>query len=109
MQSSVPAACELPTLAEVEKGTGARVAKAAGCDQASDVAGCLRTKSVEEIVSAVPGTFGIFPRIYGPKVAGKINRAQPIKLIAATRHHTRPAIVGGAAAETIQFVNAAGP
>jgi hypothetical protein len=109
MQSSVPAACELQTLAEVERGTGARVVKAAGCDQAGDVAGCLRTKSVEEIVSAVPGTFGIFPRIYGPNVDGHVFPDQPIKLIAAKRHHAMPAIVGGTADETIQFVNAAGP
>ena len=74
MQSSVPAACELQTLAEVERGTGARVVKAAGCDQAGDVAGCLRTKSVEEIVSAVPGTFGIFPRIYGRMSTGTFSR-----------------------------------
>ena len=109
MQSSVPAACELQTLAEVERGTGARVVKAAGCDQAGDVAGCLRTKSVEEIVSAVPGTFGIFPRIYGPNVDGHVFPDQPIKLIAAKRHHAMPAIVGGTADETIEFVNAAGP
>jgi para-nitrobenzyl esterase len=109
MQSSVPAACELQTLAEVERGTGARVVKAAGCDQAGDVAGCLRTKSVEEIVSAVPGTFGIFPRIYGPNVDGHVFPDQPIKLIAAKRHHAMPAIVGGTADETMQFVNAAGP
>src|SRR3954471_8895984 len=109
MQSSVPAACELQTLAEVERGPGARVVKAAGCDQAGDVAGCLRTKSVEEIVSAVPGTFGIFPRIYGPNVDGHVFPDQPIKLIAAKRHHAMPAIVGGTANETIQFVNAAGP
>ena len=101
MQSSVPAACELQTLAEVERGTGARVVKAAGCDQAGDVAGCLRTKSVEEIVSAVPGTFGIFPRIYGPNVDGHVFPDQPIKLIAAKRHHAMPAIVGGTADETI--------
>jgi para-nitrobenzyl esterase len=109
MQSSVPAACELQTLAEVEKGTGARVAKAAGCDQAGDVAGCLRGKSVEEIVSAVPGTFGVFPRIYGPNVDGHVFPDQPIKRIAARQHHAMPVIIGSDADETMQFVNAAGP
>src|SRR4029077_4796043 len=57
MQSSVPSGCEIQTLADAEPGTGVRVAKALGCEGAADVAACLRGKSVEEVVAAVPGTF----------------------------------------------------
>jgi para-nitrobenzyl esterase len=67
MQSSVPSGCEIQTLDDARKGTGARVATAVGCNTATDVAGCLRGKSVVDIVSAVPGTFTVLPRIYGPE------------------------------------------
>jgi para-nitrobenzyl esterase len=35
MESSVPAGCEIQTLADAEKGTGERVTKALGCDGAA--------------------------------------------------------------------------
>src|SRR5262249_30410724 len=57
MESSVPAGCEIKTLAEDENDTGQRVARAAGCDTAPDVAACLRGKSVTELVKAGPGHF----------------------------------------------------
>jgi para-nitrobenzyl esterase len=109
MQSSVPTGCEIPTLADMEKTTGARVVKAIGCEGASNVAACLRGKSVEEVVRAVPGTFGVFPRIYGPNVDGKVFTDQPLKLIAARHHQAMPIIIGNTSLETMGFVNAAGP
>jgi para-nitrobenzyl esterase len=72
MQSSVPMGCEIQTLDDARKGTGARVATAAGCNTARDIAACLRSKSVVDIVSAVPGTFTVLPRLYGPNVDGHI-------------------------------------
>jgi hypothetical protein len=44
MQSSVPMGCEIQTLDDARKGTGARVATAAGCSTAADIAACLRGK-----------------------------------------------------------------
>ena len=71
MQSSVPMGCEIQTLKDAQEGTGRRVAKAVGCD-AGDVVACLRGKSVAELVAAVPGTFTVLPRLYGPNVDGHI-------------------------------------
>ena len=100
MQSSVPAGCEIKTLAEDENDTGRRVAKAAGCDTAPDIAACLRGKSATEIVKAVPGAFSVFARIYGPNMDGHVFPEQPIKTIAAQRHPAMPIIIGGTSRET---------
>jgi para-nitrobenzyl esterase len=109
MQSSVPIGCEIQTLADAERGTGAKVTSAAGCDTGPDIATCLRGKSTDDIVSAVPGTFGVFPRLYGPNVDGHVFPDQPLKLIAARKHDAMPVIIGNTSNETMQFVNAAGP
>src|SRR5947209_1861953 len=80
MQSSVPMGCEIQTLHDARNGTGAKVAKSTGCDnKESDVAACLRGKSVAELVPAVPGTFTVLPRLYGPNVDGTIFPEQPLK------------------------------
>ena len=81
MQSSVPMGCEIQTMADAKAGTGRKVATAMGCDTAADVAACLRAKSVTDIVSALPGTFTVLPRLYGPNVDGQIFPGQPLKLI----------------------------
>ena len=106
MQSSVPAGCEIKTLAEDENETGQRVAKAAGCDTAVDTAACLRGKRTTEIVKAVPGTFSVFPRVYGPNMDGHVFPEQPIKIIAAQRHPAMPMIIGNTARETWGWSNA---
>jgi para-nitrobenzyl esterase len=109
MQSSVPTGCEMQTLAEAEQGTGRRVVQAVGCDGAADTAACLRSKSVKDIVEAVPGTFGVLPRIYGPNVDGHVFPAQPLAMIARGDYAAMPVIVGSSTQETMQFVNAVGP
>ena len=100
MQSSVPAACEIKTLAEDENGTGQRVAKAVGCDSAADVAACLRGKSTTDIVKAVPGSTSVLPRVYGPNMDGHVFPEQPIKIIAERRHPAMPIIIGTTSRET---------
>lgn len=109
MQSSVPVGCEIQTLADAQKGTGTRMAKALGCDTASDVAACLRGKSITELVAAIPGTFGVLPRVYGPNADGHIFPDQPLKLIAARKHHAIPVIIGTTSEETMPWANSAGP
>jgi para-nitrobenzyl esterase len=109
MQSSVPTSCELQTLADAQQRTGTRVAAAAGCTNASDVAACLRAKSVEEIVGAVPGGTNIHARVYGPNVDGHVFPEQPAKLIAARRYKPLPVIIGNTADETKTFLNVMGP
>jgi para-nitrobenzyl esterase len=108
MQSSVPTGCEIQTLADAQKATGTRVVKAAGCDTTPDVAVCLRGKNVVELVGAVPGTFGVLPRVYGPNVDGHVFPDQPLKLIAARKHYAMPIIIGTTSEETMGWVNSAG-
>lgn len=107
MQSSVPMGCEIQTMADAEEGTGRKVAKAVGCDTA-DVAACLRGKSVTEIVSAVPGTFTVLPRLYGPNMDGHIFPDQPLKLIMAGKYPAMPVIIGNTSEETNPWANTAG-
>ena len=109
MQSSVPTGCELQTLADSQQRTGARVATATGCANATDIAACLRGKSVNEIVGAVSGLTDIFARVYGPNMDGHIFPDQPRKLIEARRYKSLPVIIGGTADETKTFLNAIGP
>lgn len=108
MQASVPTGCEFPTLAEAEEGTGRRVAQALGCADA-DGAACLRAKPAAEVVRALPGTFGVLPRLYGPNVDGRLFPEQPLALIARGAHAHMPVIIGNSTQETMQFVGAVGP
>jgi len=108
MQSSVPAGCELQTLTDVENETGRRVVKALGCDTAPGIAACLRGKSLAEIVSAVPGNFGVLPRVYGPNVDGHVFPDQPIKLITNRQYPPMPVIIGSTTGETRTWADSAG-
>jgi para-nitrobenzyl esterase len=109
MQSSVPTGCEVQTLADMEERTGARVAAATQCATATDVAACLRSKTVDQIVSAVRGVTDIFPRMYGPNVDGHVFPDQPARLIRSRRYTPMPVIIGTTADETRGFLNAVGP
>jgi para-nitrobenzyl esterase len=108
MQSSVPSGCEIQTLADAEAGTGARLVKALGCDSAGEVAACLRAKSVEDVVSAVPGNFSVLPRVYGPNMDGHVFPEQPIKLIEQSQYPAMPAIIGSTTGETLGWADSAG-
>ena len=107
MQSSVPMGCEIQTMADAEAGTGRKVTSAVGCDTA-DVAACLRGKSVTELVSAVPGTFTVLPRLYGPNMDGHIFPGQPLKLIMAGKYPAMPVIIGNTSEETHSWADTAG-
>lgn len=109
MQSSVPTGCELQTLADAEKGTGRTVVDKVGCSDKPDIAACLREKSVTELVSALPGTFTVLPRLYGPNMDGVIFPQQPIERIRQKRSPAVPVIIGNTSDETIQFINSLGP
>jgi para-nitrobenzyl esterase len=107
MQSSVPSGCEIQTL-DNARNTGVKVAAAARCDTAADVADCLRAKSVSEIVSAVPGTFTVLPRIYGPNVDGHIFPDQPLKLIMEGKYPAMAVMIGNTSEETMPWADTAG-
>jgi para-nitrobenzyl esterase len=108
MQSSVPNGCEIQTLDNARNGTGVKVSAAVGCDAAADIAACLRGKSIAEIVSAVPGTFTVLPRIYGPNVDGHIFPDQPLKLILEGKYPSIPVIIGNTSEETMPWADTAG-
>jgi para-nitrobenzyl esterase len=108
MQSSVPAGCEIQSLADAENGTGQRVVKALGCDAAPDITACLRGKSMTEIVSAVPGNFSVLTRVYGPNVDQHVFPDQPIKLITQRQYAPIPVIIGSNTDETLGWADTAG-
>jgi para-nitrobenzyl esterase len=108
MQSSVPTGCELPTRADAQASTGRRVAEALGCSGPNS-ATCLRGKPMAEVVKAVPGSFGLFPRLYGPVVDGELIPEQPLQAIRQGRHQAVPTIIGNTSQETKQFVGSVGP
>src|SRR5262249_21632825 len=108
MQSSVPVGCEIQTLADAKSGTGERVVKALGCDTAADIAGCLRNKTTKEVVAAVPGSFSVLPRVYGPNMDGHVFPEQPIKLISEKRYPAIPVIIGNTSGETGPWADSAG-
>ncbi len=109
MQSSVPTGCELPTLADAENGTGRDVVNKVGCADKADIAACLREKTVTELVTALPGTFTVLPRIYGPNIDGVVFPGQPIERIRRRLTPAVPVIIGNTADETMQFINSLGP
>lgn len=108
MQSSVPTGCQLQTLADAENGTGRQVAQKLGCDGDTSSA-CLRSKSAEDIVRALPGTFGLQARLYGPNVDGHVFPVQPINAIRRGDHSSMPVIIGNSAEETMQWAAGLGP
>lgn len=107
MQSSVPTGCEIPALADTEAGTGQQVVQKLGC-QSGDTYACLAGKSTAEIVRAVPGTFGVLPRIYGPNVDGVVFPQQPRVAIERGEHAHMPVIIGNDTQETQLFVGGLG-
>src|SRR5262249_60468854 len=96
----------LPTRAQYEQSTGARVAQAVGCGDMTmapaQIASCLRDHSAADIVKAVPGKIDVFPRIYTPNVDGALLTASPIELIAAGKHARVAVVLGGNHDETAQ-------
>jgi para-nitrobenzyl esterase len=102
MESSVPTGCELPTLADVANGTGRRLPRELRCPE-KDGTACLRNKSAVDIVRALPGTFGVLPRLYGPNLDGQVFAEQPIAAIRRGAHAAMPVIIGNATQETMQW------
>jgi para-nitrobenzyl esterase len=108
MESSVPSGCELTTHAQAEAGTGERVATLLGCQGALETANCLRGKTPEEIVTALPGKFTVMSRDFGPNLDGHVFPEQPIRAIADHGAPVHSAIIGNTAGETTQWADTAG-
>jgi para-nitrobenzyl esterase len=108
MHSSVPTGCELPTLQQAQT-IGRRVADDLGCPTTASVPTCMRDKPVDEVVRALPGTFGLMPRLYGPNVDADVFPDQPIAVIQHGLHVRMPVIIGNTSQETAQFVDSVAP
>lgn len=106
IMESVAEGCRLPSIDAYEAGTGARVALAAGCASAADVAACMRALPASTIVAAVPGTIDNNPRIYTPIVDGHVLPDSPIELLRSGTWDHVPLIVGSNADETARRVGA---
>ncbi len=108
MESSVPSGCEIQTLDDAREGTGAKAVAAIGCEGAADVAACLRGMSVANLVRAIPGTFTVLTRIYGPNVDGRVFPEQPLALIKLGNYPKVPMIIGNTSEETMPWADTAG-
>ncbi len=108
MQSSVPTGCELQTRAQAETRTGKPVVQALGCDT-GDTASCLRSKTVEQLVLALPGYTSVLPRLFGPVVDGYVFPDQPIKRLTNGTAPAIPIIIGNTTGETNGWVTSRPP
>ena len=109
MESSVPTGCEYVTKEQAQSGTGARLAKALGCDRLPDVATCLREKTPRDIVRAIPAVTNLFPRTYGPIVDGYVYPEQPMKRLTEGQVARVPVVMGNNLEEAASWVDALGP
>jgi para-nitrobenzyl esterase len=86
-------ACNLRTLAEQEA-LGESVARVAGCENLTDVAGCLRGLDFERLIRALPGTPGpLAASEHNPNIDGRLVQASPVEAMSDGRHARVPLIV----------------
>lgn len=83
---------------------GRKLAVAAGCE--SDTEACMRSRSPEELLKALPMDFNIATESlsYGGVVDGVVHPRTPLASIAAREHNPVPIIVGANADETGRVV-----
>jgi len=108
MESSVPSGCEIQTLADAERGTGHELVKRLGCDAETDTAACLRRKHIKDVIAALPGTFSVLPRLYGPNMDGHVFPGQPIERLTQGKAPEMPIIIGNTTGETGEWADSAG-
>jgi para-nitrobenzyl esterase len=82
------------TMAEAEA-RGDKFAARLGCDKAADVAGCLRSKTVAQVMAAIPANLiDAGDLVWAPAVDRRLIPAQPAALIAAGHFNKVPVING---------------
>jgi len=76
--------------------SGVTLARNAGCASASDVIACLRSRSVAEILAALPAVASVGGPIppFGPSVDDSLLPMSPLAQIRAAAHNRVPTIVG---------------
>lgn len=100
--------CFQPALLEVEE-FGQTIVEAAGCSSQNPatVRDCMRGKSAEEIVSAVPPVILVYSgsgQLYGPAVDGWVLPKSPYDALVDGSHNHVPFVIGSNADETSRSV-----
>lgn len=94
-------------IAEAEK-RGDELAAKLGCDKAPDIAGCMRAKSTEQVLSAIPAS-PVGQLVWSPVVDGHLIPDQPVKAFAAGKFNQVPVINGSNHDEGTLFIAFAKP
>lgn len=82
------------TLAESET-SGDEFAAKLGCDKASDVAGCMRSKPAEQVLSAIPvNPLAAGRPVWEPAMDGSLIPSQPAEALAAGHFNKVPVLNG---------------
>lgn len=86
--------------------TGAALVENVGCNTAANVATCLRAKTPEELMAALPPDVSISGARtpYQPNVDGSLLPAAPLDAIRSGQHNRVPTVIGANADETGQEV-----
>ncbi len=97
------------TLAEAEK-RGDEFAAKLGCDKAPDVAGCMRSKPAEQVLSAIPANpLGAGRPVWEPVMDGHLIPSQPVDALASGRFNKVPVLNGSNRDEGTLFLVFAKP
>jgi para-nitrobenzyl esterase len=92
------------TLAEAEA-RGDEFAARLGCDKAADIAGCLRSKTTAQVMTAIPARLiDAGDLVWAPAVDGHLIPNQPAALIAAGHFNKVPVINGSNRDEGSLFI-----
>lgn len=86
--------CDLVNTEAASTGYGDQLAEALGCKTAPDVLACMRGKSTEEIMNAVPASTSITGQSWYPAVDGWNLPDLPSKLVEAGSFEKMPTIFG---------------
>jgi para-nitrobenzyl esterase len=91
---------------EAALATGATLSANAGCNNAADVAACLRSKTPAELIAALPAPVSISGALppYQPSIDGSLLPATPLEAIRSGQYNRVPVVIGANADETGQEI-----
>ena len=89
----------------VEGFQGQVIAEEANCENAPDVAACLRALSTEEILTIQANTVNaeLLPTFFNPKIDGWFLPDHPLQMIMSGLHNHKPVFAGNQTRDTFKF------
>jgi para-nitrobenzyl esterase len=89
---------------------GGQLATALGCSAPADIAACLRAKTAQEVLGALPLRLGVSSEgvSWGPNIDGTTLTGQPYDLVKGGSFHRVPVILGSNQDEWMFFIALAG-